>query len=263
MNNKEYLKNKIATELISAGKEDFPGEQNIAHNLLNNNSEDIISTPVEIYAIAVKKFLEKRKFEQALEWLEYALVFRKDYYQVYFRKGEVFRLLGEYKKAVKHYTIGINLYNKNKDPNKSVYDLAWGYIERAICYIRLNEYQKANKDLIVAKNKMVATNSKNDLSAGFAYDEISKLAHLSLLSQSNKKIAEELQEIINEKEKLVAFVNIAVQASMENKPSGNEIIDKLNEVFNEATDKNLRENIREAEESFNDKLNKAIKKRRF
>ena len=198
MNSKEALKNRIAMELISDGKEDFLGEQDIASTLLNEDSKNIFYISIDIYTIAVKKFLEKRKFKQALKWLDYALAFRKDYYQAYFRKGEAFGFLNEYKKAVEYYTKGISLYNKNKDPNKSIYDLAWGYIGRAICYIKLKDYKMANKDMLFAKSEMF--DSESSFSAGFDHTEVDRLARLSLLAQSDDKFAEKLQEMIKIKE---------------------------------------------------------------
>ena len=240
MNNKETLKNKLAKELIFGGKEDFPGEQDIAINILNSKLDDV---KVWIYSIAVKKFLEKRKFKQALKWLDYALVFGEDYYQAYFRKGEVFKFLNNYKKAVKYYTKGINIYNKDQTKNKSEYDLAWGCIERAICHIRLNEYREANRDLTVGKSEMKATNT--DSSARFTCNEISSLVTLSFLAQADKIIAEKLQEIINKKERLNRLIFERAQAIIQGRPLDDEelnrLIYELNKAYKEAIDGNYYE----------------------
>lgn len=198
LNNKEILKNKLARKIISCGEEDFDGEQDIARSLLDDLIESdgsYILAPVQIYAIAVKKYLEKGCYEQALKWLDYALIFKNEFYQVYYRKGEIFRLKYEYDTAIKYYTDGINEYRKNKDPQKDIYGLAWGYIERALCYIKLKKYDEAHKDLIYGKNEMKKTESP--YSAGFSNVEVDKLVELSLLAQYNNDAADKLLKMIS------------------------------------------------------------------
>lgn len=199
ISNKKILKDSLARDLISKGEEDFPGEQNIAYNIFHADSEDTIVISVNLYAIAVKKFLEKGKLKQALDWLDYVLFFREDYYQVYFRKAEIYRLRNTHKEAVQYCTDGIDIYNKNKDSTKDIYALAWGYLERAINYIKLAEYKKAYKDLLIVKGEMIET--KSAYSVGLSCAEVYRLVSLSFLAQSDKKAAEKLHKMIARWEK--------------------------------------------------------------
>ncbi|MDD2325325.1 MAG: hypothetical protein PHW63_04890 [Alphaproteobacteria bacterium] len=243
MYDKKELKNKLAMEIISAGEEVFAGEQTIAHNLLAEDPNDTINIPVFIYAIAVKKFQEKRKFDQALKWLDYALVFREDYYQVYFRKGEIFHSRDLYSESIKCYSKGLELCEKGECSNSD--GLTWGHLERALSYTQTNEYEEACKDLSFVKSNFSADDALDCyVSQYFNCGEILILERLSLLAQKDKKIGEILKNILKEKEKSVCAILIAVEKRSKGMDDEAEkelasIAEKMNSVYKEAIEELL------------------------
>lgn len=246
MYDKKELKNKLAMEIISAGEEDFVGEQTIAHNLLAEDPNDTISVPVFIYSIAVKKFQEKRKFDQALKWLDYALVFREDYYQVYFRKGEVFHSRDLYGESIKCYSKGLELCEKGEYSNSD--GLTWGHLERALSYIQASEYEEACKDLSFVKSNFSADDALDCyVSQYFNCGEILILERLSLLTQKDNKVGEILKNILKEKEESVRAILVAVEKRSKGLDDEAEqeltyIADKMNSVYKEAIEELLDDN---------------------
>lgn len=246
MYDKKELKNKLAKEIISAGKEDFAGEQSIAHNLLAEDPNDTISVPVYIYSIAVKKFLEKRKFDQALKWLDHALVFREDYYQVFFRKGEVFYLRDLYSESIKCYSKGLELCEKGGDSSSN--GLIWGHLERALSYIQASEYEEACKDISFVKSNFSADDALDCyVSQYFNCGEILILERLSLLAQKDNKVGEILKNILKEKEESARAILVAVEKRSKGLDDEAEqeltyIADKMNSVYKEVIEELLGDN---------------------
>lgn len=111
------------------------------------------SVGLAAYKVAVQNFLYANDFNNALKWLDYAILSRPDYYQAFYRKGEIYRLQGLYDKAIIDYTTGLKFVG---GPD-AINGLCWGLVERGYCFLKVGRYDEALGDFTRAMQNKTDT----------------------------------------------------------------------------------------------------------
>ncbi len=190
LNSKE-LKDELANLVLNDERCDFLGEKDIARDLLHRGTDEDFLTSQDLYILAVKKFLESGKFNEALIWLRNIKYFRESYFQVYFREGDALVHLKRYEDAVVAYSKGIDIPTSAE---KQVDGNTWGLIGRARSYLYLDDFNKALSDFtqVIALMK----ECKVDYADGYNMEEIEGIPAYLIIADKSGRREEGIKNII-------------------------------------------------------------------